>query len=98
MKLEQLNEILEKENEIIKLSHERISKAKRDYVKNNSPFKIGEKVKITDNNNLIVFGFIENYRISYSNRIEPIIVGIKKDGSKSSRKIFIWGSEKIEKA
>jgi len=98
MKKEQLNEILEKENEIIKLSHERISKAKKHYLSKNSPFKIGEKVKITSKNNLIQFGFIHDHRITYSNTIEPIIAGIKKDGSQSSRKIFIWGNEKIEKA
>lgn len=66
------------------------------YIETNSPFEIGELV-LVNNGSTIEKGIVDNYEVDWTNNITPIIKKIKKDGSKSQHKIWVWTSGKISK-
>lgn len=66
------------------------------YIETNSPFEIGELVLVT-NGETSEKGFVDGYEVDWSNDIIPIIKKIKKDGSKSQHKIWVWTNSTISK-
>lgn len=88
--------ITEKElkNQIEVLSN-KIKQVKLDYIKCNSLFSIGEKVKVIGKNER--HAFISEVRVSYFNDIEYVILKEKKDGTPSLVRDFKWSGETIVK-
>ena len=71
---------------------------KDEYIKTNSPFPIGTKVKITHGNGDVEYGFIERYECHWDD-VQPIVKKIKKDGTPhATAHIYIGWRSKIETA
>lgn len=94
------NEYLEEKNIIlnqIKDLNDRLKGLNSEYIENNSPFSIGELVSVIDINGTSERGIVSGYEVTYLNKVEPIVHKIKKDGSKSQHKVWIWHNSKIIK-
>lgn len=70
---------------------------KIEYINANKPFDIGQKVKVIKNTQN-QFGFIRGYEVDYNYEIKPVIYKMKKDGTESQIRLYVWYDDKIEKA
>lgn len=99
MSIEQLKiAIAEKERQMSFLSNE-IAELRRQLIKaaaESSEFKIGDRVIVT-NGKAIEFGIFGGYVSKYGN-VEPLVFKMKKDGTASAYKLWIYHNTKIEKA
>ena len=68
-------------NEMIKL--------KKEYIKSNMKYPIGSKVCITTNESKR-YAYVKDYRIDFSDNIEPLFNEVKKDGTMSKRGLYVW--------
>lgn len=66
------------------------------YIEKNKSFEIGELVLVT-NGETPEKGFVDGYEVDFLLNINPIIKKIKKDGSKSQHKIWVWANSTISK-
>lgn len=66
------------------------------YIEKNKSFEIGELVLVT-NGETSEKGFVDGYEVDFLLNINPIIKKIKKDGSKSQHKIWVWTNSTISK-
>jgi len=65
------------------------------YKKDNRIFKDGDRVKIT-NGREVRYGIVYGYKIGYRDELVPLLYKMKKDGTASKVRDYIWGEEKIE--
>ena len=70
-----------------------------DYIKSNSPIPNGTKVKITsvdyNGNTKVSYGFIESYFLC-CNEVIPFVLAMTKDGTPSSRHLYVPRKSTIE--
>lgn len=78
LKMNELN------NEMIKL--------KKEYIKSNMKYPIGSKVCITTNESKR-YAYVKDYRIDFSDNIEPLFNKVKKDGTMSEMGLYVWSCE-----
>jgi len=92
-------------NETHKLAQDRI-KLKDDYVLEHSDFEIGEKVRVITRQSenfgkitpeKIELGFISSRYVDDKGLIKYEVNKVKKDGSQSSHKLYVWYNNRIEK-
>lgn len=92
-------------NETYKLSQDKI-KLKDDFILKNAKFELGEKVKVVTpesknferiNPEKIEFGFIGERYVNDRGEIKYEVYKIKKDGTQSSHKLWVWYNNIIEK-
>ncbi len=67
---------------------------KKEYIATNSPIKPGTKVKVTHPKK-VEYGILTGYTCEFLD-IEPEILKLKKDGTPSKFKIYIFSGSKIE--
>jgi len=72
-----------------------INKLKAEYIEANKPFNLGDKVKVIKGKS-VEFGVVTGFEIRYSNSVECVLNKLKKDGTQSQIKLYVWGAEKIE--
>ena len=75
-----------------------INDLKKEYIDSNSPFPVGTKVKITDSEGKVFYGFIREYHMA-GYFVLPIISKIKKDGTMHpTQNVWYnkWNGGKIE--
>jgi len=68
------------------------------YIEENAPFKIEDLVMVTNGDNNSEKGIVDGFEVDYYNAdIKPIVKKIKKDGTKSQHKVWLWYNAKITK-
>ena len=65
------------------------------YIESNKPFDVGEVVSVVNGESVPEKGIVDGYEISYIDEIVPVIKKIKKDGTKSQHKLWVWSTSKI---
>lgn len=78
------SKINELNNEMVKL--------KKEYIKSNIKYPIGSKVCITTNESKR-YAYVKDYRIDFSDNIEPLFNKVKKDGTVSEMGLCVWSYE-----
>lgn len=78
------SKINELNNEMIKL--------KKEYIESNIKYPIGSKVCITTNESKR-YAYVKDYRIDFSDNIEPLFNKVKKDGTMSEMDLYVWSYE-----
>lgn len=78
------SKINELNNEMIKL--------KKEYIESNIKYPIGSKVCITTNESKR-YAYVKDYRIDFSDNIEPLFNKVKKDGTMSEVGLYVWSYE-----
>jgi hypothetical protein len=78
------SKINELNNEMIKL--------KKEYIESNIKYPIGSKVCITTNESKR-YAYVKDYRIDFSDNIEPLFNKVKKDGTMSEMGLYVWSYE-----
>lgn len=78
------SKINELNNEMIKL--------KKEYIESNIKYPIGSKVCITTNESKR-YAYVKDYRIDFSDNIEPLFNKVKKDGTMSDMGLYVWSYE-----
>lgn len=78
------SKIRELNNEMIKL--------KKEYIESNVKYPIGSKVCITTNESK-QYAYVKDYRIDFSDNIEPLFKKVKKDGTMSEVGLYVWSYE-----
>lgn len=73
--------IEELKNEMIKLE--------KEYIESNAKYPIGSKVCITTNESKR-YAYVKDYRIDFSDNIEPLFNEVKKDGTMSKMGLYVW--------
>lgn len=74
------SKINELKNEMIKL--------KNEYIGSNMKYPIGSKVCITTNESKR-YAYVKDYRIDFSDNIEPLFNKVKKDGTMSEMGLYV---------
>lgn len=74
------SKIRELNNEMIKL--------KKEYIESNVKYPIGSKVCITTNESKR-YAYVKDYRIDFSDNIEPLFNKVKKDGTMSNVNLYV---------
>lgn len=64
---------------------------KATYIDANKPCKIGDKVKVRNS-----IGIAVDFEVKGDDEVVPVLAKIKKNGSASQHKIFVWGSDTFE--
>lgn len=72
--------IEELKNEMIKLE--------KEYIESNAKYPIGSKVCITTNESKR-YAYVKDYRIDFSDNIEPLFNKVKKDGTMSEENLYV---------
>lgn len=68
------------------------------YIEESAPFKIDDLVMVIHGDNDSEKGIVDGFEIDYYNGdIKPIVKKIKKDGTKSQHKVWLWYNTKITK-
>jgi len=75
------SKIRELNNEMIRL--------KKKYIEYNAKYPIGSKVCITTNESKR-YAYVKDYRIDFSDNIEPLFNKVKKDGTMSDMGLYVW--------
>lgn len=78
------SKINELKNEMIKL--------KKEYIESNVKYPIGSKVCITTNESKR-YAYVKDYRIDFSDNIEPLFNKVKEDGTVSKMGLYVWSYE-----
>nr|DAQ91923.1 MAG TPA: hypothetical protein [Caudoviricetes sp.] len=78
------SKIRELNNEMIKL--------KKEYIESNVKYPIGSKVCITTNESKR-YAYVKDYRIDFSDNIEPLFNKVKKDGTMSEMALYVWSCQ-----
>jgi hypothetical protein len=78
------SKINELKNEMIKLE--------KEYIESNAKYPIGSKVCITTNESKR-YAYVKDYRIDFSDNIEPLFNKVKKDGTVSEMGLHVWSYE-----
>lgn len=78
------SKINELKNEMIKL--------KKEYIESNVKYPIGSKVCITTNESKR-YAYVKDYRIDFSDNIEPLFNKVKEDGTVSEMGLYVWSYE-----
>lgn len=87
MKKEEYSKIvLEKNQQIDRLKIE-LSNLEKEYLEENKPCSIGQKVKVTDAYG-DQYGFVKNFYVHKNGEIYPRLVKSKKDGTPSSHRLY----------
>ena len=77
-----------------------IKKLKKEYIRTNSPFKNGTRVKITtpmpSGEPMVEFGVVNGYEICGDNRVRPMVKKIKNDGTVSQFLLGLRYNSKVE--
>ncbi len=81
---------------IIKETHERVSNLTNEYIKRNASFKVGDIVTITNTRDNSRNAIVNGFELDYNDNIKPTLFKIKKDGTPSMHKDYVWMSDKIE--
>lgn len=74
------SKIRELNNEMIRL--------KKEYIEYNAKYPIGSKVCITTNESKR-YAYVKDYRIDFSDNIEPLFNKVKKDGTMSETGLYV---------
>lgn len=74
------SKINELNNEMIRL--------KKEYIESNIKYPIGSKVCITTNESKR-YAYVKDYRIDFSDNIEPLFNKVKKDGTVSEENLYV---------
>ena len=74
------SKINELKNEMIKLE--------KEYIESNAKYPIGSKVCITTNESKR-YAYVKDYRIDFSDNIEPLFNKVKKDGTMSNVNLYV---------
>lgn len=61
----------------------------KEYIESNAKYPIGSKVCITTNESKR-YAYVKDYRIDFSDNIEPLFNEVKKDGTMSKRGLYVW--------
>ena len=61
----------------------------KEYIESNMKYPIGSKVCITTNESKR-YAYVKDYRIDFSDNIEPLFNEVKKDGTMSKRGLYVW--------
>jgi len=67
------------------------------YIENNRPFDYCQKVAIYKKENFKENGIVHSFELGYNLEVSTIVHKIKKDGTMSQHKIWIYGDETIKK-
>lgn len=96
-KIEFENQIKEKESQIQALRDD-IKNIKNEYIEANREFKDGDIVRVYSkvSSQDYELGFIDGYEISYGNKVMPIVSKMKKDGTKSKHRFYVWQTYRYE--
>ena len=74
-------------SKIRKLKSQKI-KLEKEYIKSNAKYPIGSKVCITTNESKR-YAYVKDYRIDFSDNIEPLFNKVKKDGTMSNVNLYV---------
>jgi hypothetical protein len=85
----------------IEIANEELKSIEEQFVKENMPYPIGTKVKVTYTNiggTYIEYGIVTGAElVEVANYVEPIIYMIKKDGTPFKYgKLHLWTDTKVE--
>ncbi len=61
----------------------------KEYIESNMKYPIGSKVCITTNESKR-YAYVKDYRIDFSDNIEPLFNEVKKDGTMSKMSLYVW--------
>ena len=61
----------------------------KEYIESNMKYPIGSKVCITTNESKR-YAYVKDYRIDFSDNIEPLFNEVKKDGTMSKMGLYVW--------
>ena len=64
-------------------------KLEKEYIESNAKYPIGSKVCITTNESKR-YAYVKDYRIDFSDNIEPLFNEVKKDGTMSKMGLYVW--------
>lgn len=86
-------EYIEKRREL----ENQIAKIKTEYLKSNSIYPIGTKLKVNGKDSGSQYGIVKGYEITPLDDVFPILAAIKKDGTAHPRNtIYIWRGSTFE--
>lgn len=75
-------------SKIRKLKNQKIQ-LEKEYIESNMKYPIGSKVCITTNESKR-YAYVKDYRIDFSDNIEPLFNEVKKDGTMSKMGLYVW--------
>lgn len=75
-------------SKIRKLKSQKIQ-LEKEYIESNMKYPIGSKVCITTNESKR-YAYVKDYRIDFSDNIEPLFNEVKKDGTMSKMGLYVW--------
>lgn len=61
----------------------------KEYIESNMKYPIGSKVCITTNESKR-YAYVKDYRIDFYDNIEPLFNEVKKDGTMSKMRLYVW--------
>lgn len=64
----------------------------KEYIESNMKYPIGSKVCITTNESKR-YAYVKDYRIDFSDNIEPLFNKVKKDGTMSEMGLYVWSCQ-----
>lgn len=67
-------------------------KLEKEYIESNAKYPIGSKVCITTNESKR-YAYVKDYRIDFSDNVEPLFNKVKKDGTVSEMGLRVWSYE-----
>lgn len=81
------DEFIKKNNEL----HRQLEELRAEYIKSNSIYPVGTKLKATDRTGSIQYGIVKGYELNALDIVVPILACIKKDGTPHPRNtLYIW--------
>ena len=68
------------------------------YIEENRPFNYGDRVNVINTgNSTIEEGIVRDFEVDWLNNIKTNVCKIKKDGTSSQHKIYVYSTSIIEK-
>ena len=68
-----------------------------EYIRSNSPYPVGTKLKVTGRDGTIQYGIVKGYEINVWNDVMPVLSCIKKDGTAHPKNtLYVWCGSTFE--
>lgn len=81
------DEFIKKNNEL----YRQLEELRAEYIKSNSIYPVGTKLKAIGRNGSVQYGFVKGYELNAFDIVVPILACIKKDGTPHPRNTLnIW--------
>lgn len=90
----------------IKELQKRVIELNDQYISDNKPFEIGDRVKVTtparkdfigESKEKVRIAFVSSFKIDWDDNIKPNLIKMKQDGTPSKHGDYLYNSEIVEK-